>query len=169
MDLILFAGFCDSIDGPLARRSGHPSELGAASDSVADLISFGLAPAVLLSELDPREGPSRLAPGLYLAAATWRLARYGIGPRTSDVFRGLPLTGGGLVLTIAMRAGASAGVARRLAVALAIAMVSCVPVPSGAEVLRRARLRHAASGRGSRKPPAASSQRRISLTEWGAG
>jgi CDP-diacylglycerol---serine O-phosphatidyltransferase len=146
--LILFAGFCDIVDGPLARRSGRPTELGAASDGIADLISFGVAPAVLLSQLRPRDGASVLAPGLYLAAAAWRLARYGIGPRTSDVFRGLPLTGGGIALAIAIRVGVSAGALRRLAFAIALAMVSRVPVPSGAGLARRATRRHAAPRRG---------------------
>jgi len=136
-DLVLLAALCDTLDGPLARHSGHQRELGAIGDGVADLVSFGIAPAVLVSELGPRDSLSTLFPGLFIAAATWRLVRYGVGPRTTDVFSGLPLTGAGIVLAAALRAGASPGSARRLATALAFSMVSGVPVPSGAEIVRR--------------------------------
>jgi CDP-diacylglycerol--serine O-phosphatidyltransferase len=143
--LVLFAALFDTFDGPLARRSGHATELGAAVDGVADLISFGLAPATLLADSAPSTAASTLVPGLYAAASAWRLARYGIAPRTSDVFRGLPLTGAGLILTVGLRSGASSNVARVLALGLAAAMISGIPVPSGETFARRA-VRIAARG-----------------------
>ena len=136
--LILLATFCDSLDGPLARRSGHVTEFGAAADGVADLISFGIAPAALLADSTSSTAASTLAPGLYAGVSAWRLARYGIAPRTSDLFRGLPLTGAGFALTVGLRRGMPSRIACGLALSLAAAMVSAVPVPSGEALAKRA-------------------------------
>jgi CDP-diacylglycerol--serine O-phosphatidyltransferase len=136
--LILLATLCDTFDGPLARRSGHATEFGAAADGVADLISFGLAPAALLADSTSCTASSTVASGLYVAASAWRLARYGIAPRTSDLFRGLPLTGAGLALTVSLRRGVPSRIACGLALSLAAAMVSAVPVPSGEALAKRA-------------------------------
>jgi CDP-diacylglycerol--serine O-phosphatidyltransferase len=135
--LILLAAVCDALDGPLARRSGCATELGAATDGVADLISFGVAPATLLANSASCTAASTLASGLYTAAAAWRLARYGSRPRTSHIFRGLPLTGAGIVLTTGLHARVPPSVSSCLALALALAMVSGVPVPSGEELVHR--------------------------------
>ena len=61
------------------------------------------------------------------------------------MFRGLPLTGAGLILTVGLRSGASSNVARVLALGLAAAMISGIPVPSGETFARRA-VRIAARG-----------------------
>src|SRR4249920_3143693 len=68
----------DMLDGRIARMTGTSSAFGLELDSLADVISFGLAPAVLafawgLSEL----GRVGWAAGfLYVAAAAMRLARF---------------------------------------------------------------------------------------------
>ena len=70
----------DSLDGSVARLTGTSSAFGVQLDSLADVISFGLAPAILafswgLSEL----GRKGLAAGfLFVAAAAMRLARFNI-------------------------------------------------------------------------------------------
>ena len=137
--LILVGAVCDTLDGPLARRSGNPTEIGAAADSVSDVISFGIAPGVLLEScVETRQTAlSRVAPGFYMAAAAWRLVRYGIGPRTSHVFRGLPVTGAGVLMAAGCRAKLPPRALTYLAVALGIAMVSPIRVLSGEALLRR--------------------------------
>ena len=136
--LILVGALCDTLDGPLARRSGSPTELGEDADGVADLISFGIAPATLLASCAPtRPTPlSRVAPSFYMAAAAWRFARYG-GPRISHVFRGLPLTGAGILLAAGCHVRLPPQALTFLAVALGVAMVSPVRVLSGEALLRR--------------------------------
>lgn len=139
--LMLVAAACDTLDGPLARRSGNTTEFGAAVDGVADLISFGVAPAVLLagrSQAD-RTPVSRIAPGFYMGAAAWRLARYGIEPRTSHVFRGLPLTGAGVAFAMSCHARLPPRALAYLALALGVAMVSPVRVLSGEALIRETR------------------------------
>jgi CDP-diacylglycerol--serine O-phosphatidyltransferase len=136
--LILVGALCDTLDGPLARRSGSPTQLGEDADGVADLISFGIAPATLLARCGTtRPTPlSRLAAGFYMAAAAWRLARFG-GPRAGDVFRGLPLTGAGILLATGCHVRLPPHAVTFLAVALGVAMVSPVRVLSGEALVRR--------------------------------
>lgn len=137
--LILVAALCDTVDGTLARRSGSPTEFGAAADGISDFVSFGIAPAVLLASYGSTRQTrlSRIVPGFYMAAAAWRMARYGIGPRTSHVFRGLPVTGAGIFWATGCRAGLPPRALTYLAVALGVAMLSPIRVLSGEAIVRR--------------------------------
>jgi CDP-diacylglycerol--serine O-phosphatidyltransferase len=81
----VFAGFLlDRLDGTLARRLGVDSPFGAQLDSLCDVLSFGLLPALLLiAPASPRAGVSsidlalRIAVAMiYLASAIVRLARF---------------------------------------------------------------------------------------------
>ena len=75
-----FAVVLDMLDGRIARLTGTTSEFGVEFDSMADIISFGMAPAILsfqwgLSAL----GRLGWAAGfLFVAAAAMRLARFNI-------------------------------------------------------------------------------------------
>lgn len=136
--LILVGALCDAVDGSLARNSGRPTEFGAAADGVSDVITCGVAPAVILA----RNGHiatsfSRIVPGFYLAAAAWRVARYGIGPRKSHVFRGLPVTGAGVIFALGCQLRLPPRALTLLAVALGVAMLSPIRVLSGEALIRR--------------------------------
>lgn len=78
--LIGFAYLLDALDGRIARMTGSESEFGVQLDSLADVISFGIAPAVLsyawgLSSL----GRLGWAAGfMFVACAAMRLARFNI-------------------------------------------------------------------------------------------
>lgn len=137
--LMLVGALCDTLDGPLARHSGNPTEFGAAADGVSDVITFGIAPAAALAKCGPaHQTPlSRIAPAFYMATAAWRVARYGIGPRKSHVFRGLPVTGAGIIFAVGCQAKLPPRVLTYLAVALGIAMVSPIRVLSGEAMVRR--------------------------------
>ena len=85
----------DMLDGRIARLTGTTSAFGLELDSLADVISFGLAPAVLafawgLSEL----GRVGLAAGfVYVSAAAMRLARFNLqstAPSDKRYFVGMP-------------------------------------------------------------------------------
>ncbi len=137
--LILLGGLCDALDGPLARRSGIPTELGAAADGVADFVSGGIAPAVLLANYGPvPQTPwSRIAPGFYMAAAAWRLARRGMKPRTSHVFSGLPVIGAGVLLAAGCQIRLPPRILTYLATALGFAMASDIRLHSVEALIRR--------------------------------
>ncbi len=137
--LILTGAVFDTLDGPLARTSGNPTDLGAAADSISDVVTCGVAPAALLVSCRPvTDSPLlRAAPGLYMAAAAWRLMRFGIGHRTSHVFRGLPVTGAGIGLAVGYQLRLPPRALSCLALALAAAMVSPISVLSGEALVRR--------------------------------
>jgi CDP-diacylglycerol--serine O-phosphatidyltransferase len=137
--LILVGALCDTLDGPLARKSGNPTDFGAAADSISDVMTCGVAPAALLATCRPanRARLLRAAPGFYIAAAAWRLARYGIGHRTSHVFRGLPVTGAGIALAVGYHTRLPPRPLGSLALVLSAAMVSPIRVLSGEALIRR--------------------------------
>src|SRR5262245_48337387 len=75
-----FAFVLDALDGRIARMTGSESAFGVEFDSLADVISFGVAPAILTYAwgLSPL-GRLGLAAGfLYVSAAAMRLARFNI-------------------------------------------------------------------------------------------
>lgn len=99
--LILLAAVVDGVDGLLARRLGAESDLGKQLDSFADLISFGVAPALITlshSAVRALGWPSYAALCLYVLAAAYRLARFNLGD-FKEYFLGLPITAAGAILT----------------------------------------------------------------------
>jgi CDP-diacylglycerol--serine O-phosphatidyltransferase len=90
-----FAFVLDMLDGRIARMTGTSSAFGVEFDSLADVISFGLAPAILTYGwgLNPL-GRLGLAAGfLYMSAAAMRLARFNIQTSTGldrRYFVGMP-------------------------------------------------------------------------------
>lgn len=88
--LMLLGAFFDFFDGLTARRLGVSGPLGIQMDSLADDITFGLAPAVMLfSYLRPAIGWWSLIALLMAAFAAARLARFNIDERQTSSFLGL--------------------------------------------------------------------------------
>ena len=74
----------DVLDGRIARLAGAASKFGGEFDSLADVISFGVAPAVLVFAWG-LEGRLGLAVGfLYLTATALRLARFNVQSENPD-------------------------------------------------------------------------------------
>lgn len=104
--LILVAMVFDALDGRIARMTGQTTAFGAQLDSMADMVTFGVAPAFLgkvLVDWHAREVGGLLMPhpklyyvaaAIYVLCAAMRLARFNVetGPQESDhrEFRGLP-------------------------------------------------------------------------------
>ena len=92
--LIGVAMILDTLDGRIARATGATSDFGVEFDSLADVVSFGVAPAILMFTWG-LESLGRLgwaAGFLYVTAAAIRLARFNIQSKGSDrrYFVGLP-------------------------------------------------------------------------------
>jgi len=91
---ILIAMMLDTLDGRVARLTNTQSAFGAEYDSLADLVSFGLAPALLVYQWTLYELGrfGWLAAFVYLACAALRLARFNTQVGTADkrYFQGLP-------------------------------------------------------------------------------
>ncbi len=88
-----FAVVLDMLDGRIARMTGSTSAFGVEFDSMADLISFGMAPAALTFQwgLQPLGRLGWAVGFLYLAAAAVRLARFNIQHVTDKrYFVGMP-------------------------------------------------------------------------------
>ncbi len=92
---ILVAGLFDALDGRIARLTNTESSFGVELDSLADLISFGVAPALLayLWALSPFGRFGWLAAFLYTACGALRLARFNVQKAATDssFFKGLPI------------------------------------------------------------------------------
>ncbi|MDB2426033.1 CDP-diacylglycerol--serine O-phosphatidyltransferase [bacterium] len=92
---VVGAAIFDLLDGRVARMTRSESEFGAQYDSLSDLVSFGLAPAILLFywALEPFNRIGWLATFFYVACGALRLARFNV---THDIdekshFQGLPI------------------------------------------------------------------------------
>jgi CDP-diacylglycerol--serine O-phosphatidyltransferase len=126
----------DGLDGRIARLADAASEFGGEFDSLADVISFGVAPAILMFSWG-LEGLGRLgwAVGfLYVTATALRLARFNVQPGSSDkrYFIGMPSPASAGVLASTVFAWpAGFGIEQGPALALAI-----VTVPAGLMVSR---------------------------------
>ncbi len=91
---IFIAMILDGLDGRIARLTNTESAFGAEYDSLADLVSFGVAPAILAYEWLLHEAGKLgfLAAFFYTSAAALRLARFNAQAASSDrkFFKGLP-------------------------------------------------------------------------------
>ena len=91
---IMVAMLWDTLDGRVARLTDTQSAFGAEYDSLSDLVSFGLAPALLVYEwsLSDLGSFGWLAAFIYLACAALRLARFNtqVGATDKRYFQGLP-------------------------------------------------------------------------------
>ena len=98
--LILLASIFDLLDGLFARLLNARSEIGEFLDSLADLISFGVAPAFLYyHHILGTEWYSMLIVTLVPVAAAIRLAKFNSKPEKELHFRGLPSPSAGLFLS----------------------------------------------------------------------
>jgi CDP-diacylglycerol---serine O-phosphatidyltransferase len=101
------AGLVDFLDGFVARLFGSVSEMGKQLDSLADLVSFAVAPGMIIYQFlrlsfAQEEGGMDvsvfwLLPAFLLpCAAAWRLARFNLDATQSFSFKGLPTPAVGL-------------------------------------------------------------------------
>jgi len=112
--LIIAAMVCDMLDGRVARFARRTSDFGGQLDSLADAISFGVAPAVLMlravvtvlreqGDYPTIEHVIWWVAAAYVACAVLRLARFNVendpGPSAHMHFEGLPSPGAAAAIT----------------------------------------------------------------------
>lgn len=102
---ILISALIDRYDGRIAWYLNETSDIGRELDSLADMVSFGIAPALLIfCKLDfPHLGVLKIIGIgcliLYVTSGAYRLARY--NTKTFDgVFTGIPITIAGCILAL---------------------------------------------------------------------
>jgi len=114
--IIVWCGLLDVMDGVSARLLKATSNFGAEFDSMADLVSFGVAPAVLILNAGLQIGGVEydsdqfwlllVAVAVFVLAGAMRLARFNLTSEetTKGWFAGVPITaaGGGLISSIVL-------------------------------------------------------------------
>lgn len=106
---IFAAGLVDFLDGFVARLFKSTSEMGKQLDSLADVVSFGVAPSMILyqflriSVAKEEDGLDAsvavLAPAfLFAAAAAWRLAKFNLDSSQQYSFKGIPTPAAGITI-----------------------------------------------------------------------
>jgi CDP-diacylglycerol--serine O-phosphatidyltransferase len=106
---LFIAAIVDFLDGFVARLFKATSEMGKQLDSLADVVSFGVVPGLILYQLlrisfaqEPEglETPIiRLLPAIaFPLAAAWRLARFNIDTTEREGFEGMPTPAAGLFI-----------------------------------------------------------------------
>ncbi len=152
--LIIIAGFLDGLDGRLARLIHTESDFGKEFDSLADVLTFGSAPALLLYLWGLRDlgRIGWLVPLFFLLCATVRLARFNVQTKVVDSrsFVGLPTpaaAGTIIALLLLISEEVPQPPPRWLAVAMLLAlaivgalMVSTFRYPSGKKIDLRQRV-----------------------------
>lgn len=103
--LIFIAALLDRFDGMVARKLHIESELGKQLDSMSDIISFGVAPALLLYQgiLSEFGSPGIFFTVLFIGCGAFRLARFNIS-ENNGFFTGLPITAAGCLVTLSFLA-----------------------------------------------------------------
>ncbi len=110
---ILGACFFDLLDGRIARLGGHESAFGREFDSLADIVSFGVAPALMVYRIVLQEFPRAcwIIAFIYLACGALRLARFNCVAASHDgseidpekSFTGFPIpAAAGLIASITL-------------------------------------------------------------------
>lgn len=150
--MVLLAAFLDGVDGRIARLTKSTSRFGAQMDSLADIINFGVAPALVLYAylLDEIRSIGWIAALIYVLAAALRLARFNVmdeRPKAqwqSNYFVGVPAPFGAVLVLLPVYLGylglgtgevfAAAAIVYTLLVAFLL--VSRLPVYSGKAIGR---------------------------------
>jgi CDP-diacylglycerol--serine O-phosphatidyltransferase len=99
--LIVLGGVADALDGRVARATGSGSRFGSELDSLVDIITFGVAPALIMYfAVLNREGWEWLIAFFYVTCAAIRLARFNVeqAGRAKRYFHGLPSPAAGMTL-----------------------------------------------------------------------
>jgi CDP-diacylglycerol--serine O-phosphatidyltransferase len=106
---IFAASVIDFLDGFMARMMKAHSEMGKQLDSLSDVVSFGVAPGMILYQL-LRIGYARESGGLdisiiallpafiFTGAVAWRLAKFNISTNQEHSFKGIPSPAAGLFI-----------------------------------------------------------------------
>lgn len=103
---ILLAVLADRYDGIVARKLGVFSDLGKELDSLCDVVSFGVAPALLVFEKFAMQSStfsiilSAIICGIYCCSGAYRLARFNVTKMKKGFYQGVPITTCGAVLAI---------------------------------------------------------------------
>lgn len=138
--LILISLVWDSLDGNVARAFKNPTAIGRELDSLADIVSFVVAPTVLVVSCWhlPMNFITLLMSFSFLGAGAYRLARFNLNPPVKVNFEGLPTPAAAVILVALVLAYEKnawsnvpffAGMVQALMLLLSFLMVSHIAYP----------------------------------------
>ncbi|MBP7331947.1 MAG: Phosphatidylcholine synthase [Firmicutes bacterium ADurb.Bin373] len=127
---IILAAILDRFDGLLARHYNAASAFGRELDSLADLVSFGVAPSIMLyASMTEKWSCAGLACfAFFTLCGAYRLARYNISG-SAGYFQGLPITIGGAILAALVALFHNPAVNVISSIVIALAMISAIRIP----------------------------------------
>lgn len=133
--MVIIAMLLDGVDGRVARALNVQSEFGKELDSLADVISFGVAPAFIMYTValqDVTPVLSWFVTALFPICGALRLARFNVKDSPPGYFTGLPIpAAGGILATAALFKGDISPVVFIVtSIVLALLMVSNLNYPS---------------------------------------
>jgi CDP-diacylglycerol--serine O-phosphatidyltransferase len=154
--MVLIAAFLDGIDGRIARLLKATSKFGTQMDSLADIVNFGVAPALVLYAflLDQARSLGWIAAMMYAIAAGLRLARFNVMEERevkavwqSDYFVGVPAPAGAMLVLLPVYLGflgvdpsrTFAYIGSLYTVLIGFFLISRLPVYSGKSLGKRMR------------------------------
>lgn len=128
--LIVLAAVLDRADGILARRYNAVTAFGKEFDSLADLVSFGVAPAALLysTVIEKWNVAGLVCFALFTLCGAFRLARFNVSSNPS-FFQGVPITIAGAVLAVVVILIPNPTAVLASGFLLSLAMVSTIRIP----------------------------------------
>jgi CDP-diacylglycerol--serine O-phosphatidyltransferase len=133
--MVIVAMLLDGLDGRVARALNVTSEFGKELDSLSDVISFGVAPALIMYEVafhGFNSATAWIVTAIFPICGALRLARFNVIEGTPGYFIGLPIpAAGGILCTLALfHKELNIYVLVVSALALSYLMVSTVKYPS---------------------------------------
>jgi CDP-diacylglycerol---serine O-phosphatidyltransferase len=98
--MVAIAGLFDLLDGMVARLLNVQSDMGKELDSLADMVSFGLLPGLVMMQLIMEVEDTYFWAGLLIVPfSAWRLAKFNLSTDQSDSFLGLPTPANALMIS----------------------------------------------------------------------
>src|SRR4028118_1033240 len=139
--LIVFAAILDLLDGAAARRAGNENAFGTNLDSLADVVSFGAAPALALymSSLYVVPVVGVAACLIFFLCGAWRLARFSTC-KNPLYFVGCPIPGAGVLVAVLAAIGAPPLFSLPVVLLLGVLMLGHMPFPTFAGLRNREEL-----------------------------
>lgn len=129
--LIAAAAVFDLLDGAAARRAGNENAFGTNLDSLADVVSFGAAPALALYMGSLYALPVVGLAGclVFFLCGAWRLARFSTC-KNPLYFIGCPIPGAGVAVAVLAAFGPPPFFALPVALILGVLMIGTMPFPT---------------------------------------
>lgn len=127
--LLLLATALDFLDGSLARLLKATSAIGKQLDSLADLVSFGLAPFFLIYLAHDSSDALLPAGVFFVCCAAFRLARFNTLPGNARNFVGVPVTLNGPLFPLLTLLQVQEQITILSLIGMGTAMISTVSIP----------------------------------------